>query len=549
MHYCFRIRKKPTTNTLFSSYQPFLSPRSMFTRNTLLAALMAVATTGAFAQTQTLDGISRVGRSAISPIYEGREVRGYVMYSRVDKADKKNDNYLLNFYDQDLAPVSNITIQKPSGKYYLIRNAFNGSAFGFYYYNRKENTLEIETYDTSLKKLGSKVIEDLSQGDKYGIQQIMRLPDTGENNPMGLSLFAVNGKGFLRNAQEGLGKGFALEMYDNDLKLKWRYTTGTKSDKLQTAVIQEVGEKYILVNVLRRDNMMSRKFESFMVAYDVETGKKVLDVPVETGKTEQLSLNSLSYDEQAGEFVAVGEFYKLNDKPMVSKSQGFYIKRFSTAGKQSFSKQYGWQNQVAKALPAEAKESVEDGFVNFTQSIVKGNDGRVYIIAEQFKIVGDGLGIAATALGARNAAMAKGVIGNMLVFVLDPQYNIADIKFYAKDRSNATVPNGGSFLGAGLLGMIFRAQGDFDYQFMQRSNDGSAYNVVYVNYDKEKGEDTKKIVGNIAFRNGQFSLDKIDGTSKATASFVYPAKAGYVMMADHTRKDKKLGLRLVKLNI
>lgn len=523
----------------------------MLSRNTLLAALMAVATTGAYAQTQTLDGISRVGRSAISPIYEGREVRGYVMYARADKADKKNDNYLLNFYDQDLAPVSNITIQKPSGKYFLLRNAFNGSAFGFYYFNRKDNTLEIETYDAGLKKLGSKVIEDLSPGDKNGIQQILRLPDTGENNPMGLSLYPVQGKGFLRNCQVGMGKGFALEMYDNSLKQKWRYTTGSNSDKLQTAIIQEVGEKYILVNVLRRDGMMSRKFESFMVAYDVETGKKVLDVPVETSKTEQLSLNSLSYDAQSDEFVAIGEYYKLDDKPMVSKSQGFYLKRFSPAGKQTFNKQYGWQNQVAKAMPAEAKQSLEDGFVNFTQSIVKGNDGKVYIVAEQFKIVGDGLGIAANILagGRTSASVSKGVIGNMLVFVLDPQYNLADIKFYAKDRSNATVPAGGGFLGAGLLGMVFRSQGDFDYQFMQRSNDGSAYNVVYINYDKEKGEDTKKIVGNISFHDGQFGLDKVDGTSKATASFVYPAKAGYVMLADHTRKDKKLGLRLVKLNI
>jgi hypothetical protein len=521
-----------------------------FSKKVALVACMALAAGTSFAQTQTLEGVSRISRSAISPIYEGREVRGYVMYSRLDKADKKNDNYALNFYDQDLSPVSNITIQKPSGKYYLLRNAFNGSTFGFYYYNRKDNTLELETYDSGLKKIGSKVIEEMSQGDKMTIQQSLRMPDTGENNPAGLTLYPVNGKGFLRNSMEGMGKGFALEMYDNNLKLKWRYTTGTKSDKLQSVSVQEITDKYILATVARRDGMLSRKFELFMVAYDVETGKKMLDVPVETSKTEQLSLNSLNYDEQSNEFVAIGEFYKLDDKPMVSKSQGFYLKRFSTAGKQTFSKMYGWHNEVARVLPAEAKESIEDNFVNFTHSIVKGNDGKVYIVAEQFKVVGDGLGIAATALGARNASMAKGVIGNMLVFVLDPQYNINTIKFYAKDRSNAAVPNGGSFLGAGLLGQIFRAQGDFDYQFMQRSNDGSAFNVVYINYDKEKGEDTKKIIGNIAFgQNDKFALDKIDGTSKATASFVYPAKAGYVLMADHTKKDKKLGMRLVKLNI
>ena len=131
----------------------------MFSKRILLAGLLSLSAPAALlAQTQTLDGVSRISRSAISPIYAGNEVKGYIMYAKGDKADKKNDNYLLDFYDQDLAKVSSVTVQKPSGRYYMLANSFNGSAFGLYFYNLKDNTLEMETYDTSLKKLGSKVI-------------------------------------------------------------------------------------------------------------------------------------------------------------------------------------------------------------------------------------------------------------------------------------------------------------------------------------------------------------------------------------------------------
>ena len=79
-------------------------------------------------------------------------------------------------------------------------------------------------------------------------------------------------------------------------------------------------------------------------------------LPVETSQTEQLSLSSFTFDPQTREFVAVGEYYKLDDKPFVNKSQGFYIKRFSEAGKPVSSKNYGWQREVMALIREIARE-------------------------------------------------------------------------------------------------------------------------------------------------------------------------------------------------
>jgi hypothetical protein len=522
-----------------------------FTKRMVATTMLGLLATAASAQTQTLDGILNMHRSALSPIYAGNEVKGYTMFSRGDKADRKNDNYLLDFYDQELAKVSNVTIQKPAGKFFLLKNTFNGSAFAFYFFNSKDETLEIETYNTGLKKIGSKVIEEVSKADKMMLASQQRMG--GEAGGMisgGMSLFPVPGKGFVRNSYTGMAKGYALVMYDDNLKAKWRLASDENAKVYEAVSLTEATDKYVLGIMMRRDGMLSRKVASSMLAIDATTGKKVLDLPVETSTTEQLSLSSFTFDVEKREFVAVGEYYKLDDKPFVNKSQGFYIKRFNEAGKLLSSKNYGWQKEVMALMPAEAKPSLEDNYVNYTHAIVKGANGRMFIVTEQFKIVGNGMGIALTALGDNGSSVSKGKIANMFVFELDPQATLTSVKFYPKNTIDATLPPGTGFMSAGLLGHIIKGRGDFDYQFLQRNDANTQFNVVYLNFDQEKGKDAQEYIGNIAFGdNGKYAVDKVNVKSTATRAFLYPAKPGYVMVADYYQKKSQLGLKLVKLNI
>lgn len=523
-----------------------------FTKHSALTAVLALAVAAASAQTKTVDGIQNMRHSALSPIYAGNEVKGYLMFSRGDKADRKNDNYSLDFYDQDLAKVSNVTVQKPAGRFTLLDNSFNGSAFAFYFFNSKDATLELETYDTSLKKLGTKVIGELTKGDKMMIANQQKLEDPSAGGMMGngMSLFPVLGQGFVRNGYTGMMKGYTLAMYDDKLQMKWRVTSPEDSKQYESVGITEASDKYLLGMMMRRDGMMSRTINSSMVAFDVATGKKVLDQPVETSKTEQLSLSSFSFDPEKREFVAVGEYYKPDDKPFINKSLGFYIKRFSEQGKVVSTKNYGWQREVASLMPSEAKPSLEEGYVNYTHSITKGANGKLYIVSEQYKVVGDGMGIAMMAMGARGANVTKGKIGNLFVYEIDSQGKLNSVKFYAKDPSTATLPAGSSYMSAGIIGHIMKMQGDFDYQFIQKNDANTQFNAVYINFDKEKGAATKRVIGDIAFGdNGKYAVDKIDMTSDANYSYLYPAKPGYVMIADYYKKKSQLGMKLVKLNI
>ncbi|NVO32889.1 DUF6770 family protein [Hymenobacter lapidiphilus] len=522
-----------------------------FKRSFLTVGLTLVAAVTGLAQTQTLEGIKSMSRSAITPIYAGHEVKGYLMYGQADKADRKNDNYHLDFYDQDLGKVSTVTIQKPAGKYYLLDNAFNGSAFALYYFNQKDKTLEIETYDTGLKKLASKAVStDISKMEMSGIGQKMNTNNAGGEGAQlfsGLDLRPVEGQGFVRSSADG--RRYLLEMYDNNLNLKWRQQTDAKAKMLEMLVVTEVTGNYLMGTMMRRPSLLSQQLSSYIVAFDLSTGKKVLDQPVESSKTEQLSLSSVGYDAARKEFVAVGEYYKLTDKPFVNKSQGFYIKRFDDKGKLLGIRPYNWQKEVKGLLPAEARKAMDEGFINYTHSIQKGADGSLYLVAEQYRIGGKGMDVALAVLGGGGGG-AKGIIGNMLVFVLDPEYKLTAIKCFVKDESKMALPPGAGFMGAGLTGQFIKAYGGFDYQFTQQTAANSQFNVVYINFDKEKGEATKKVVGNILFgTTDQFKVDKIDGNSAATYSYVYPAKPGYVMLVDYLKKQKQMGMKLVKLNM
>lgn len=517
-----------------------------FKKAFLLAVSLLFSVSFSFAQKQSLPGIVNLRASAISPIYEKSEVKGYLLYYKGDKADRKNDNYFIDFFDQDLNKVKSITMQKPRKSYFLLRNAYNGSVFSFYFYNYRKGTLELETYDRGLNKLATHLISEMSTMDKAIINQELEKGTTSDNSIFGgMNLFPVPEKGFVRNSYEGMGKRYMLEMFDNNLKLKWRYIPERGKD-YESVGVTEVTDKYVMATIARRPGMLSKKIDVYVAAFDIETGKKVLDMPIETGQSEQLSLSTVSYDEQKQEFLVLGEYYNADDKPFVSKSQGFFIKRFGLDGKENSAKLYGWNKEVNALLPAAARESIENNYINYIHKIIKDASGNMYLVAEQYKITVSAGGIAVQALGG-NASSAKGKIGNLLIFSIDPSDVLKDVKFYGKEEMDCMLPPGSGWYGAGLLGHVIKMESGFGYQFNQSDNEASDFSFAYLDFHK-KGDKTT-LVNVLLDNKGAFSTDKIDVSSgKRSRSYTYPGKVGYNMIVDYDEKIKQMEMRLVKLN-
>ncbi len=518
----------------------------MLNKNSLLASLLLLAS-AAFSQTQTLDGFSSISSRGITPIINNNEVKGYSLFYKGDKADRKNSNYGLSIFDENLKKVKEINLVKPKDDYILVNNVFNDTALGFMFYNFKDKTFEIETYANDLTKMGSKIITDVTKRDHTTMLESLKYIQEGTAGfNTSINILAVPKKGFVKNSANGWGKGWALEMFDNTVQSKWKIESGDSKDH-ETIIPMEASERYLLVSLFKRSNAFSTKMESFLLLIDVNTGKRLFELPVEGNNGEVLSITGMAIDDQNSEIITVGDYYAKGTKPGVGRSLGFYTKRFSTDGKEKSKKFYSWESDVKKAA---RNTVIDDSFNNFTHKIVRMDNGKTYIVVEQFKRNLNALGVASMVLTrSASSSVLKGVVGNMLLFVVNPDLSLDEVLQFNKDKSTVGLLPGSELYGPGITGYFMKAFGDFDYQFFANSSNKKSFNAVYVNYDKEKGEKAKKVIGNILLGEKQMvTFDQIDMASNASSAFLYPAKPGYIMMVDYLKKQKQLGMKLVKVN-
>lgn len=508
----------------------------------LAFCLMALCIGQTVAQTYKLDGIEQFSKSGIKPIKNGTETAGYILFYKNDKADSKNDNYAFELLDEKLNKVNRVKVVLPKNSR-LIQSAYNGETLGLMFFDAKEGSYIFRAYDKTLKQVGTATAKDLN---KYEEAAMVRMDSDEAAAYYGIQ--AVPSKGFVR-AGYGEGKDqYSVTMYDINFKKKWRYQTPDDSKGMETFILSDINDKYVSGLTMRRKGMMSTKFEYFLTVFDLETGKKMVDVSVESSK-ENLSISATNLLEN-DEVVVQGEYYDLNDKAGVNKSKGLYLKKFDIKTAKPIGENlFSWESDIKKLFDANGKQSIEDNYVNYPMTFIKAANGHSYIVYEQYKKVADGVGIAVIALGGQASAV-KLKIGNIWVLEIDANYKPLSVKYYEKDASSVLMPPGAGIYGAGLLGLIAKVTGGFDYQFMQQSQDMSTFNIAYLNYDRENGEKTKTIVGNIFLaKDGSFNFDKIDITAaKKTRRVLYPAAGNSVMLAEYNTKEETLELKLVKLN-
>jgi len=499
--------------------------------------------TGLDAQSYALKGIKSFSSSGIKAILNDKEVVGYVVFYKTDKADSKNDNYGFDLLDEKLNKVSTKKVVLPRNAVFL-QPVYNGDALGLMFYNITKENYIFRSYDKELKELGSVITEKPNKFERAALGQM-----EGDAAASFYGLHAVPGKGFVRAGYGEDKDKYRITFYDNNFKTKWSYQTPEASKDFETFLISDVNEKYVTGTTMRRDGLMSRKIEYFLTVFDVETGKKILDTSVENAK-EQLSISSTILLKGTDQMVLQGEFYDLDDKPGVNKSKGFYLKTYDlNTGKELSEKKFSWAKDMAKLFNAKGKESLEDKYLNFPHDLFKAANGHYYMAFEQFKKVADGAGIAMVALGG-SASFVKIRVGNLWVLEMDGDFKPLALQYYEKDGSDVGLPAGAGMVGAGMLGYFVKSIGGFDYQFLQQNKDESTFNMAYINYDREKGEKSKTIVGNIFLaKDGTLNFDKVDITApKRSTLSLYSAQGSNIMLSTYNSKEKTLELRLVKLN-
>lgn len=522
----------------------------------LMVVVFLLLAQRAYTQNFSKTGVLKMSLRNSGEILQDNQVKGYYFFYNQEKKDRKTNNYLLTVYDENLREINSVNIAR-STNYVLVDGAFNGDVFGFLFYDTRERIIELIAYDQTLKEAGTSRGELKSKSAQATFGAIA----TGTVASQAY-LVPVSNKGFLYyGVKEGgaTKSQFQTEFYDNTMKRVWSTTASENAQNVEIAMEGFQSGGYIGSLILQKKNMNSKDMDTDLMVQQVDDGKTLFRIPMQT-KQYSVSYSAVYFDTEKQNFVVFGEYYNLKDKELKAQSLGFIYLTVDMTGKIVGEKINSWEKEISRVTPVNAKGKVEGSNTNIlVHDIIRTSDGQIFVVGEQYKKAASAAGIAANILTVAAAAAGGGIyssasnvqlnVYNLVIFQFNPDYTINKLHIFEKDKNVVSLPAGAGYSSSKLLSYYAKAVGGFDYTFSQVAQDKNTFLVTYINYDREKGEKAKNLLGAIVYTPEKvFSVDKMALNRKSTEYFVQRAKEGYVLITEYFKKEKRIDSRLEKIN-
>jgi hypothetical protein len=219
-----------------------------------LLLFMLLLCAGVYAQNLSKSGVLKLNLRSTGPIVQNGQVKGYYLFFMVEKQDRKNYNYQLNVYDENLREISSVNVVRPR-TFVLVEGAFNGEVFGFMFYDSKGKAVELMAYDKKLKETGSVKI---GVTNKYLLATYKNIAIG--NDPAQAFFVPVSNKGFLYyGLKSGSKMHYEMQFLDNSMKTVWSEKVDDKA-KHAVEIASEAfqSEKYIGTLVTTKSGIASR---------------------------------------------------------------------------------------------------------------------------------------------------------------------------------------------------------------------------------------------------------------------------------------------------
>jgi hypothetical protein len=492
--------------------------------------LMAVLLpSSVIAQKQSKADVLLVKLRDTGPIFQNEAVVGYYNFYNLEKEDRKNNNFQITVTDENLREINSVNITRPN-TYLLIDAVFNGSSFGFLFYDMRGKSLELLSYDKALKP-GGKVVKPLK--NKYGNMTFAAIAQGHE--PMQAFLISVPNKGFMLYGIKDESKSdFQIECYDNAMKRVW-FSTGPNDDyEFENALEAFQSDQFVGSLVIKRTGLFDMNPDMDLLVQNIIDGKILFRVPLSTAKY-KMALADIIFDETKQQFVMFGEFYGKNENVFKEESQGLSTVAFDMKGTIVSEKISTWENDIHPKVEAKDKQKFERANI-FFHDFVRTTDGQLFAVGEQYRKGG--------------TPMAPKInVLNMVIFQFDAGFSISKVHVFEKDKNSVALPQGILIGPSKMMSYYAKSIGGFDYTFTQKSKSSDVFVVSYINYNRERGEKGKNQLGSIVYTpEKKFTVDKLDLNRGSSNFFVYGAKQGYVMISEYFKKNKRLDRRLEKIN-
>jgi hypothetical protein len=520
-------------------------------QSTFITAIL-FATASVFAQTIEYKDIYKFNKRGSGAIIESNNVVGYYSFHAIEKVDRKNIAYSVNFLDNNLNKATDFEVVRDK-KSYLVDAVYNQNSFMLCFLQKK--SLEFVTYDKSGKQLGSHMIEDIPRMELYNIQLAMK-NDENENS----SVFPLGNQGFVRSTfTKNDRDGYEIQAYNNDMSSKWIYGSNPESDLLEYSDILYCSENYIGITVIKKKTMMTKKFDTDFILLDAKTGKELCNVPMRDVTDGELSLLNIFVDDAKAEVLLTGEYYMPKDEVMKDKSIGMYVKRVRTDGSDIVFKKFAWGKEIANFKQQNLSEDDKDKDKGTNQiwfhKFVYGKNGHLYAVGEQYRKQASAAGIAMNVLNGGGGSGASNVeikVGNMILVDFDANMEMIDYKIIPKKTRRVMLPEGYGLTSPQSLAAFLVGYGHFDYDFTSYDAAKDQFQMVYSDADRKEEKESKEksdvMIGVIGIdKAGVKTTSRIPINTDARYIWYRPAKAGYILIGEYYRKDRRVVMRLEKL--
>lgn len=464
-----------------------------------------------YSQGSNLEKVGSFDFKNIKAIEEKGQVKGYFFFYTIDKVNRDESLYGLCVYDNNFKQTHYKEVVK-SNKIKLVDGKFNGSHFCFQFFDAKEKQYEFVVYNMELNETGKffiaipkdyvETMTSPGMGANFQTQTMISLPETG---------FAA-----LSTLK------FELTAYNEKGTELWKANSGNTDSKLyEVGSIMSVSSDMIVSNfIFYKDRRKMVDGENNLIIFDTKTGKQISKTPI-TGLNNYISFSDLSNSQDG--YILSGEYYNKE-----TKKTGPAIIHVLKDGKVKSQTYFSLKEDASKVVKDQKQLDLLDDKALLIDKILQLNNGKVFLIGELYD---------------------KRNIYDMVIFEFQDD-KLANIHFLNKQKTNIAnyffAVNGTQAVGMMLKMGMFNTS---DYCYTALNADKSGFTTVYCNYEKES-ESGDFIIGSATVtKDNKLVTDQVKLNSKPSNFTVLPAKPGYVAVFEYFKKEKKVNMKLEKLNL
>jgi hypothetical protein len=477
-----------------------------------------------------IQNVYSVNLRSSGPILEGDQVKGYYFFYQTDNVNRKTNEYTLQILDVNLNKLKDIRFENTK-TVKLYESSYNGNSLVFMFYDEETRMLDYRIYGIN----GDLKWNYTRKIDKKSEEYFEAYKGQTEDAFYNQHLYDIGDKGFISLIPVKDGRRFSYEIsfFSTNEKKTWSYES-SESENFTSATFIGSNGFAAYFQVARFKGMFGGKSKADLLSIDLSNGSKLFQTELETNRL-KLIPGGISVINNSNNIVVMGPYYENNDRPSPERGLGIGLWVIDGRGKILAANNNSWQSDISKLVKVDSKGRI-DGLGNIVfHKFLQTSDGNFFVIGEGYRYSG-----------------LSFKISDIVIFQLDEKFKLQYAGIYDKPEKSmnvysAALKTGGGNGGNLASGMFSYANALFDYSFTQMGRNKNSFITTYLTEEKSK-EYKGPVLNSITYDDNRYTTGKIKLKSEATRTFTMPAKPGSIVIVDYYKKEKRLDVRMEKLN-